>query len=615
MSLLEDIFLRDEADEAKELERIIEGDEYDDKPLPRSDSDDNSEKDDEAEEEKRRVDPSSTKTKRTVKNPRFILNPARLTGPRGIQVIPDHFKDFKFKGKGHEKEDLDLVLKKLEHWAYRLYPKFKFEDCLKKIETLGKKRPVMVHLHKIRSDQYISEETVVQKDSSDDESAPVEREEDEFDKLLQQQIDLARSTPGPGSARKPVLDNSIMDRSSFNAPKATSSPSISDEQRERMMRSRKLAEERRLARLKNNSNVSNNALSSNKENIVVDINEEYIADKEDDQTMEENIEMRVDTDDILVSKKHKTNVIDSSDDEDGVMSVNESVTVDIHTAFSNGSNIVPIGNTKSMEENETINNCDNIDDLGVNNAVGNINKENQLFDELRNTSNNDNNSLVNNENNIEMETTNAITNSKNLNDREEISSIDNTLTEYQVEVGNHEQISKPIEPMADIEHTKTAENIIKSLTPNEDILELAQNEHDTTNTEKSPGTQKSLVDLEHTNTVENKTEPNKSFKPNEYVMESAQNDQDTTNIENSPGTEESIIDIEHTNTVENTIESNKRLTLNEDVMESADNKQGTTNTEECISNESDMMVIGNEEKDDVTTDLGDIMELDFTEDF
>lgn len=50
----------------------------------------------------------------------------------------------KILGKGHEKEDLDLMLKKLEHWAYRLYPKFKFEDCLKKIESLGKKRSVMV---------------------------------------------------------------------------------------------------------------------------------------------------------------------------------------------------------------------------------------------------------------------------------------------------------------------------------------------------------------------------------------------------------------------------------------------------------------------------------------
>lgn len=51
-----------------------------------------------SEEDKRRVDPTTTKTKRIIKNPRFVLNPARLTGPRGIQVIPDHFKDFKFKG-------------------------------------------------------------------------------------------------------------------------------------------------------------------------------------------------------------------------------------------------------------------------------------------------------------------------------------------------------------------------------------------------------------------------------------------------------------------------------------------------------------------------------------
>lgn len=46
MSLLEDIFLQDEANEAQELERIIEGDEFDERR--RSDSDDNSEKEDEA---------------------------------------------------------------------------------------------------------------------------------------------------------------------------------------------------------------------------------------------------------------------------------------------------------------------------------------------------------------------------------------------------------------------------------------------------------------------------------------------------------------------------------------------------------------------------------------
>ncbi|XP_050669360.1 putative uncharacterized protein DDB_G0286901 [Leptidea sinapis] len=242
MSLLEDVFLQDEANEANELERIIEGGDHEERY-----SDDNSEKEGEAEEDKRRVDPSSTKSKRVIKNPRFVLNPARLTGPRGIHVIPEHFQDFKFKGKGHEKEDLDVVLKKLEHWAYRLYPKFQFEDCLKKIEALGKKRAVMVNLHKIRSDQFTSEERVVQQDLSD-EDVP---QEDEFDKLLQQQIELARSTPAKAAEN---IESSQAANRTLIMPKPTSSPSISEEQKERMIRNRKLAEERRLAKLKNLEN-------------------------------------------------------------------------------------------------------------------------------------------------------------------------------------------------------------------------------------------------------------------------------------------------------------------------------------------------------------------------
>ncbi|XP_038218157.1 TIMELESS-interacting protein [Zerene cesonia] len=333
MSLLEDVFLQDEANEAQELERVIEGGDYDERlPL---DSDDNSEKEDEAEEDKRRVDPTSNKSKRIVKNPRFILNPARLTGPRGIQVIPEHFKDFKFKGKGHEKEDLDLVLKKLEHWAYRLYPKFKFEDCLKKIEVLGKKRPVMVHLQKIRSDQFISEETVVQKDSSDDE-AP-QQEEDEFDKLLQQQIDLARATPAPGSVKKNMVNSRIEDRS-LSMPKATSSPSISEEQRERMLRNRRLAEERRLAKLKtNNSDVTPN----------------------------------IEGDDDLIAKKHtKANVIDSSDEE------SENVSVCVHQEVRSKNNRNEVNTDMDTFDNLRHNSDEEITKLDENGAANNEVAEN-----------------------------------------------------------------------------------------------------------------------------------------------------------------------------------------------------------------------------------------------
>ncbi|XP_013186382.1 homeobox protein 2 [Amyelois transitella] len=353
MSLLEDVFLEDEAGEAQELERVIEGDEFDEQPAAQSgeDSNEDSEKEDEAEEDKRRVDPTSVKTKRVV-NPRVILNPARLMGPRGIQVIPDHFKDFKFKGKGHEKEDLDLVLKKLEHWAYRLYPKFQFEDCLKKIETLGRKRPVMVHLHKIRSDQYISDDVVVQKDSSDDE-AP-QPEVDEFDKLLQQQIELARATPAPNSAKKLGLSTPMSKPSPFSMPKATSSPSISEEQKERMLRNRKLAEERRLARLKM---AENNVTVINEETIEIDTHQSPIIKSNENVTVvhtvtfhvenhqndsnskQDNSQMTVvneipfDVDhgnDEPRKKQKKANVIDSSDDECEELVVNESITVDVH---------------------------------------------------------------------------------------------------------------------------------------------------------------------------------------------------------------------------------------------------------------------------------------------
>ncbi|KAI8423827.1 hypothetical protein MSG28_012838 [Choristoneura fumiferana] len=343
MSLLEDVFLEDEAGEAQELERVIEGDEFDDRPrTPDSNSD--SEKEDEAEEDKRRVD-HTEKAKRVVKNPRFVLNPARLTGPRGIQILPDHFKDFKFKGKGHERDDLDVILKKLEHWAYRLYPKFKFDDCLKKIEALGKKRPVMVHLHKIRSDQLISEETVVQQDSSGDEAAPEPPEEDEFDRLLQQQIDLARATPTPGSVRKELHTpiQPIINRSPLMAPKVSSSPSISDDQKERMIRNRKLAEERRLARLNQvKNNVDGNTNIENEKDKPmekIEIN--------DEKTNEDN--------NVAVVRKHKrSNVIDSSDDETNIVTVNESIQVDVHNHAENRKSDFDEENTDGITVNPEI---------------------------------------------------------------------------------------------------------------------------------------------------------------------------------------------------------------------------------------------------------------------
>merc|ERR1719317_1349866 len=65
--------------------------------------------------------------KRVVRNPMPKLNPDRITGSRGIIQLEKMFEDFKPKGAGHEFEDLDVLMKGMEHWAHRLYPKLPFD--------------------------------------------------------------------------------------------------------------------------------------------------------------------------------------------------------------------------------------------------------------------------------------------------------------------------------------------------------------------------------------------------------------------------------------------------------------------------------------------------------
>ena len=148
------------------------------------------------------------KPRKVVARPQPKLDATRLTGPRGIGTLEPIFKSLKLKGKGNEKEDLHSVMKSLEHWAHRLFPKMSFDDCIDKIEDLGSKKNVMVHVTKIR---------LGMEDYSDYHSEIVPVVHDPFDDLLN------------------------------DKPKE---PALTEEQKARMMRNRLLAEERRMERLK-----------------------------------------------------------------------------------------------------------------------------------------------------------------------------------------------------------------------------------------------------------------------------------------------------------------------------------------------------------------------------
>lgn len=192
--------------------------------------------------------------KRIVKNPRLKFNPERLCGKRGIPVLMDHFKDVKFKGVGHEKEDLDKLLSKLEHWTHRLFPSMKFQDCLVQIEKLGKKRPVQTCLRKIRLDMPIQDSDFVKDDEdnvlrNDD---PEPEEIDPFDRLIgenQVTSNFNVSSQESGSDLSSAVESPVPNNFGGHILGSSFGSSVTEEQRERMERNRMLAAERRKARL------------------------------------------------------------------------------------------------------------------------------------------------------------------------------------------------------------------------------------------------------------------------------------------------------------------------------------------------------------------------------
>ncbi|XP_048736441.2 TIMELESS-interacting protein-like isoform X2 [Ostrea edulis] len=113
-------------------------------------------------------DLSKGAAKKVVRRPQPKLDASRLTGERGIPILPKVFQDVKFKGKGHEAGDLQIIMRYLEHWAHRLFPKMPFDEVLERIEKLGTKNEVKTCIKRMRLDMPILNDDFV-RDGSDNE--------------------------------------------------------------------------------------------------------------------------------------------------------------------------------------------------------------------------------------------------------------------------------------------------------------------------------------------------------------------------------------------------------------------------------------------------------------
>ena len=79
-----------------------------------------------------------------IRKPIPKLDNDRIMGARGVHTLEELFADFKPRGRGHEFEDLDIVMKKMEHWAHRLFPKLPFNSVLEIIANRLGKRKVLI---------------------------------------------------------------------------------------------------------------------------------------------------------------------------------------------------------------------------------------------------------------------------------------------------------------------------------------------------------------------------------------------------------------------------------------------------------------------------------------
>ncbi|XP_053318944.1 TIMELESS-interacting protein [Spea bombifrons] len=161
--------------------------------------------------------------RKAVKRPQPKLDAQRLTSQRGLPALRHLFDGTKFKGKGHEAEDLKILLRQMENWAHRLFPKLQFEDFLSRLESLGNKKEVQTCLKRIRMDMPILH------DDFTSEEVVVQMEEDILD-LSSEDITAPRVSSPPSASQTSVVD-------------------LNEETRQRIERNRLLALERRKAKM------------------------------------------------------------------------------------------------------------------------------------------------------------------------------------------------------------------------------------------------------------------------------------------------------------------------------------------------------------------------------
>ncbi|CAI4230068.1 unnamed protein product [Auanema sp. JU1783] len=125
------------------------------------------------------VDKEQKTKRRLIQRPQPKLNESSLVGPKGIPALRDMFKEYKPNKDLDPYSNLNLVMKKYEHWAHLLFPKMKFDDVIARCEALGMRRVVKVYMMKSRSGMPLTDEDFANADDKEDKDAVITTDCDE----------------------------------------------------------------------------------------------------------------------------------------------------------------------------------------------------------------------------------------------------------------------------------------------------------------------------------------------------------------------------------------------------------------------------------------------------
>ncbi|XP_069851193.1 TIMELESS-interacting protein isoform X2 [Dipodomys merriami] len=126
-----------------------------------------------------------------------------------------------------------MLIRHMEHWAHRLFPKLQFEDFIDRVENLGNKKEVQTCLKRIRLDLPILHDDFVSNN---------------------EEVGQNSNLDVPAEEADPFLPNSPASENFASG----SSQSLTEEQQQRIERNKQLALERRQAKLLSNSQTLEN---------------------------------------------------------------------------------------------------------------------------------------------------------------------------------------------------------------------------------------------------------------------------------------------------------------------------------------------------------------------